>query len=182
MRPLTMRSIILKSNEIDLLLRQKLVSIFRPITADFQEMRMLNSGQIWPYSEVSLGGPVNFGKWHECRFAVEGEDLWVRETYAHTKVTGNPLVVYAAGDNRTDYGGPWLSPVKMTREFSRLAIHINYILVCAISELKEEDAVQAGYRASKKETALDQLKKELAKPGKGKKPCEWAWLMRAKDC
>lgn len=48
-----------------------------------------------------------------CPYGAPGDRLWVRESWARTRVFGAEFVVYREGDNRTDYGGPWKPSIHM---------------------------------------------------------------------
>lgn len=83
------------------------------------------------------------------RFAV-GDRLWCRETWARTSVApivetiDNPMVVYRAADNRTDYGGPWRPAIFMPRWASRLTLAVTDVRVQRLQEISYEDAIAEG--------------------------------------
>lgn len=83
------------------------------------------------------------------RFA-QGDRLWVREAWARTSVApiietiDNPIVVYRAGDNRTDYGGPWKPGIHMPRWASRLTLTVTDVRVQRLTDIDEIDALAEG--------------------------------------
>lgn len=73
-----------------------------------------------------------------------GDVLWVRETWAHTTLYGNPITVYNAEDNRTDYGGPWKPSIHMKRADARIFLRVENVRVERVQEITEEDARAEG--------------------------------------
>lgn len=79
-----------------------------------------------------------------------GDRLWVQETWAKTRVSpiistiDNPWTVYAACDNRTDYGGPWRSAAQMKRADSRLTLVVTATKVEPLLDISEADARAEG--------------------------------------
>lgn len=70
--------------------------------------------------------------------------LWVRETWAHTTLYGNPITVYNAEDNRTDYGGPWKPSNHMKRADARIFLRVEDVRVERVQDITEEDARAEG--------------------------------------
>lgn len=84
-----------------------------------------------------------------------GDRLVVKETWARTSVApivetiDRPWVVYRECDNRTDYGGPWRSPVTMPRWASRLTLTVGDDLVCRrVQDVSEDEARAEGVRGN----------------------------------
>lgn len=79
-----------------------------------------------------------------------GDRLWVRETWAQTSVfpivetIDRPMVVYREFDNRTDYGGPWRSPIHMPRWASRITLEVTGVKVERLQDISEDDALAEG--------------------------------------
>ena len=73
-----------------------------------------------------------------------GDVLWVRETWAHTTLYGNPITVYNAEDNRTDYGGPWKPSNHMKRADARIFLRVEDVRVERVQDITEEDAQREG--------------------------------------
>lgn len=123
----------------------------RPLICDAQEIETLIKGT--PCS--LLRAPTKRGA---CPLGAPGDKLWVREAYAHILLMGvYEMVAFAAGDNRSDYGGPWCSPVGMSKAFSRLNLTVVSVRSVALADLTETDATNLGYRAGKEGSALQTL-------------------------
>lgn len=84
------------------------------------------------------------------RFAV-GDRLWVREAWARTSVApivetiDKPWIIYREGDARTDYGGPWRSPIHLARKDSRITLIVTDVRVQPLLEISEDDAKAEGF-------------------------------------
>ena len=82
-----------------------------------------------------------------CPYGRPGDRLWVREAWARTAVyqaSGQELVVYREGDNRTDYGGPWKPSIHMFRRDSRILLEITEVRVERLQNISESDARAEG--------------------------------------
>lgn len=81
----------------------------------------------------------------EARYA-PGDRLWVKETWAkiHVPHAGSEWIIYKAEDNRTDYGGPWKSPLFLPRSASRLTLLVSEVRVERLQSISEEDAKAEG--------------------------------------
>lgn len=79
-----------------------------------------------------------------CPFGIPGDVLWVRETWAHTTLLGNPITVYNAEDTRTDYGGPWKPSIHMKRADARIFLRVESVGVERVQDITEEDAQREG--------------------------------------
>lgn len=171
-----MKPLILNAKEIEQLATTKRVSVIRPITAKYDQMRRTPDGEWLPWS-----GPKELGDlevWHSCNFGRSGQEFWIREAFAVTRVIGQKFVVYAAADNRTDYGGPWKSPVMMSRRDHRFTARVNYSVAIRLSELDEDAATSAGYQATKEQSALELLKQDLSAKKFGDASDPWCWFVR----
>lgn len=84
-----------------------------------------------------------------CPYGQPGDRLWVRETWAKTYVrqAGAEWFVYATGDNRTDYGGPWKPSIHMPRAASRITLEITGVRVERLGEISESDARAEGVQS-----------------------------------
>ena len=87
-----------------------------------------------------------------CPLGKVGDRLWVRETWNKTRIFQAPdageVVVYAACDNRTDYGGPWKPSIHMPRRASRITLEITAVRVERLQDISEQDARGEGCEAS----------------------------------
>lgn len=85
-----------------------------------------------------------------CPLGKVGDRLWVRETWNKTRIFQAPdageVVVYAACDNRTDYGGPWKPSIHMPRAASRITLEITAVRVERLQDISEQDALAEGVR------------------------------------
>lgn len=106
-------------------------------------------GEPWPRVWTGAGPTGGVITKQQVRFAV-GMRLWVRETWAETSVApiietiDKPWVVYRAADSRTDYGGPWRSPIHMRRRDSRITLTVTAVKVERLQDISEEDAKTEG--------------------------------------
>lgn len=101
-------------------------------------------------------GPETYGVYSSCGefglrcpYGQPGDRLWVRETWAKTYVrqAGAEWFVYATGDNRTDYGGPWKPSIHMPRAASRITLEITGVRVERLGEISESDARAEGVQS-----------------------------------
>lgn len=83
-----------------------------------------------------------------CPYGGPGDRLWVRETWARTKVnqdhTERDWFVYAVSDNTTDYAGPWKPSIHMPRAASRITLEITSVRVERLQDVSEPDAEAEG--------------------------------------
>lgn len=79
-----------------------------------------------------------------CPYGRPGDTLWVRETWARTRVLGRPWYAYRAADTRTDYGGPWKPAIHMPREACRLRLHIKAVRAERLHDITFDDAMAEG--------------------------------------
>ncbi len=119
-----------------------------------------------------------------CPFGAVGDVLWVRETWAHTTLLGNPITVYSAEDNRTDYGGPWKPSIHMKRADARIFLRVESVTVERVQEITEEDAAAEGvvtwpYFLTARE-AFEHLWDSLAPVGSKWPDNPWVWVVKFK--
>ena len=102
----------------------------------------------WIHKEVA--GPDGWLMHNLCPLGKVGDRLWVRETWNKTRIFQAPdageVFVYAACDNRTDYGGPWKPSIHMPRAASRITLEITAVRVERLQDISEEDALAEGVR------------------------------------
>ena len=79
-----------------------------------------------------------------CPYGIPGDILWVREAWARTVVAGQEMVVYRAGDNRTDYGGPWKPGIHLFRSDARILLQIKATRVERLQFITGKDIVAEG--------------------------------------
>jgi hypothetical protein len=83
-----------------------------------------------------------------CPLGKVGDRLWVRETWNKTRIFQAPdageVVVYAACDNRTDYGGPWKPSIHMPRTASRITLEITAVRVERLQDISGNDVNAEG--------------------------------------
>ncbi|GBU18075.1 MULTISPECIES: hypothetical protein [Methylobacterium] len=85
---------------------------------------------------------------------VPGDRLWVRETWCHTGsgvwTVGDSYcalggkVIYRADDDGSDPGIKWFSPLHLSRNRSRLTLHVADVRVQRLQEISEDDAQAEG--------------------------------------
>ena len=98
---------------------------------------------------------ARYGAWQTggwlawSRYGGPGDWLWVKETWAKTRVhqAGQEWVVYRAGDNRTDYGGPWKPSMFLRRQDSRIHLQVKSIRIERLQDISERDAAEEGVGA-----------------------------------
>lgn len=79
-----------------------------------------------------------------------GDRLWVKETWARTSVApivetiDKPWVIFRESDNRTDYGGPWKSPLHLSRRDSRLTLDVTAVRIERLNAIGKDDAIAEG--------------------------------------
>ena len=99
-----------------------------------------------PWPRVSLGRVITR---QQVRYK-PGMTLWVREAWAKTRCApivetiDNPMTVYRAADNRTDYGGPWRSPIHMRRSDCRLMLSVEAVRIERLHSITNDDAKAEG--------------------------------------
>lgn len=106
-------------------------------------------------SLTAKGKPSKWQKLYEA-WQERGEDdrffLWVRETWARTPVApivasiDEPMLVFAAADTFSDYGGPWKPAIHMRRADSRSALLITDIREEPLYAITPEDVLAEGVR------------------------------------
>ena len=83
-----------------------------------------------------------------CPYGQPDDRLWVRETWARTRVhqdhTERDWFVYLTGDNTTDYGGPWKPSIHMPRKASRILLDVTGVRVERLQDISEADALAEG--------------------------------------
>jgi hypothetical protein len=100
----------------------------------------------WYLSSHGIGGAwEDRSQLTPCPYGQPGDRLWVREAWARTVVgLGTEMVVYGAGDNRTDYGGPWKPSIHMPRAASRITLEVTGVRVERLQDISEADAQAEG--------------------------------------
>lgn len=140
----------------------------RPIIFSAPMVRALLDGRKTMTRRLAWhGGPKDEGgvaKIAECRAspwlkARPGDRLWVREAWQriHVPHAGAEWIVFAAADNRTDYGGPWRSPIHMPRRASRLTLVVTATKIERSQDISEEDAEAEGVFRHVAEHSLDKV-------------------------
>ena len=139
-----------------------------------------------------------------CPFGVLRDRLWVRESWCQRRDGGvfqDGKYWYAAdgvdirkvdGDGAQEFwkdgteASPWVSPVRMPREASRLALEIVEVSVHRVQEISEQDAVAEGVAAGDEDAfpfkcAFASLWDSLhAKRGFGWDANPWVWVVTFK--
>ena len=89
----------------------------------------------------------SMGAKYKCPYGIPGDRLWVKETWAKTRVAqagGEEWFVYRECDNRTDYGGPWKSSRFMPRIASRILLEITNVRVERLQMISYGDSIAEG--------------------------------------
>ncbi len=98
------------------------------------------------------------GMWTKnCPHAMEGDRLWVRETWAPIIDYGDGIdfvrkgydpkkhkIVYKSDEGWTKDDGPWRSPLLMPKAFSRITLEVTRIRVERVNAISREDALAEG--------------------------------------
>lgn len=83
-----------------------------------------------------------------CPYGQPGDRLWVREKWAEARPLGSPwpatMYIYAACDNRTDYGGPWKPSIHMPRKASRITLEVTSVRVERLQDISGPDCWAEG--------------------------------------
>jgi hypothetical protein len=114
-------------------------SWYRPFPADRSNWQYALGGIIQAYAKVRI---------------VEGDRLWVRETWSHTgdhvfsisEARRCPFgyAIYQADDNRDFPHAKFWPSIHMPREFSRLTLAVTNVQVERLQDISEEDAIAEG--------------------------------------
>lgn len=94
-----------------------------------------DDGTPWPMYQDTYGDfhPV------PCPYGAPGDRLWVKEAW---KPLGSDDIAYRASED--DMAGPWLSPLFLKREHSRLTLEVVAVRVQRVQEISEADARAEG--------------------------------------
>lgn len=117
-------------------------------------------GHIFPFTTVT-GSLCSY----PCRYGRPGDELWVRETFCSQFVdppgpngyydgwwykASNPEVLKVDGDGSVVYrkdgveASPWVSPMRMPREASRITLRVTDVRVERVQVITEADAKAEG--------------------------------------
>lgn len=107
-----------------------------------------------------------------CPYGIEGDRLWVRETWAHYfhphEQPNEPTFVFKAdyenGNGFVNSGSEirWKPSIHMPRSASRITLEITNVRVERLQDISKEDAIEEGIRA---EVTGDDLYENYAKAG-----------------
>lgn len=119
------------------------------VRALFEDRKTMTRRLRW--RDTKIGGKGN-GRTIETPWTKvkPGDRLWVKETWARTSVVpivstiDDPWVVYRECDNRTDYGGPWRSPLHCARKDSRITLIVTATKIERLQDISEADAIAEG--------------------------------------
>ncbi|SDS24442.1 hypothetical protein SAMN05216198_1523 [Halopseudomonas litoralis] len=123
-----------------------------------------------------------------CPYGQVGDHLWVRETWAETRVaqaSGEKWVVYREADNRTDYGGPWKPSIHMPRWASRIQLEITGVRVerlqeITIGQICKEGLARSMYEFIPVTTAFDAFAELWNSTGGDWDANPWVWVIEFK--
>lgn len=94
-----------------------------------------------------IAGEINGGHYENSKYK-PGDQLWVQEKWARTKVyqdhTERDWIVYATGDNTTDYGGPWKPSTQMPRAASRITLEVTRVTAEKLRDISAAHAELEG--------------------------------------
>ena len=114
-----------------------------------------------------------------CPFGQVGDRLWVAESWSRGIGTMGESFVYAYKATQGEEFGPFVSPVAMPREASRITLEITGVRVERLQDISEEDAIAEGIENSGIYTNLTEFK-SLWNSTTPKNPWDsnpWVWAV-----